>query len=78
MAEREGQARFPVAAYALDMAGALLAALGLVGLFSNGAGPAGMLPQPLGSWLLLILGVVLMGLSLPAIFRHARARAENR
>ncbi len=68
---------FPLGAYLMDGAGALLAALGLVGIFADG-GPAMMLPQPLGSWALLALGLVLMGASLPRIFRHARERSEQR
>ena len=72
-----GDQGFPVGAYLMDGIGALMAALGLVGIFADG-GPAMMLPQPLGSWGLLVVGVVLMGASMPRIFRHARERSENR
>lgn len=67
---------FPLGAYLMDGIGALLAALGLVGIFAGG-GPAMMLPQPWGSWALLVLGGALMAASLPRIFRHARERAEQ-
>ena len=77
MAQQSGGGQgFPLGADLMDGVGALLAALGLVGIFAGG-GPAMMLPQPLGSWALLVLGGALMAVSLPRIFRHARERAEQ-
>ena len=69
--------RIPFDWVVVDAIGALLAALGVLGLTGNGARFLPILESPTVAGACVVIGVLLMGLSLVQILRHMRESSRR-